>query len=68
LGVHALLIRVSGAAWLVGMHIYMDDTTSLLESHQVTEVIEKKVQEILPKADVTVHVEPGSLAKKESDS
>jgi len=67
LDVHALRIRVSGASWFVDMHIYMDDTTSLIESHHVTEKIEMKVQAILPKSDVTVHVEPGSMAmvKKE---
>ncbi|MFN2216573.1 MAG: cation diffusion facilitator family transporter [Anaerolineales bacterium] len=66
LDVHALRIRISGASWFVDMHIYMDDMTSLLESHEVTEKIEAKVQAILPKSDVTVHVEPGSMAKIKS--
>ncbi|MBI5839187.1 MAG: cation transporter [Chloroflexi bacterium] len=56
--VHAVRIRSSGAGWFVDMHVTMDGNLSLNESHAVTERIEEKVQEILPKSDVTVHVEP----------
>lgn len=56
--VHAVRVRSSGAGWFVDMHVLMDGNLSLNESHAVTEKIEAKVQEILPKSDVTVHVEP----------
>ncbi len=56
--VHAVRIRSSGAGWFVDMHVTMDGGLSLNESHAVTERIEEKVQEVLPKSDVTVHVEP----------
>jgi cation diffusion facilitator family transporter len=56
--VHAVRIRPSGAAWFVDMHITMDGDKSLEETHMVTEAIEQKVQDILIKSDVTVHVEP----------
>ncbi len=56
--VHALRIRPSGAGWFVDLHVLMDGSLSLTESHRVTERIEKKVQSILPNSDVTVHVEP----------
>ncbi len=59
---HAVRIRSSGAGWFVDMHVTMDGDLSLNESHAITEKIEKRVQEILPKSDVTVHVEP--LEKK----
>ena len=55
--VHAVRIRSSGAGWFVDMHVTMDGGLSLNESHAVTERIEEKVQEVLPKSDVTVHVE-----------
>lgn len=60
--VHAVRIRSSGAGWFVDMHVTMDGNMTLNESHVVTEKIEKKVQKILPKSDVTVHVEPKELA------
>jgi len=56
--VHAVRIRSSGAVWFVDMHVTMDGNLSLSESHAMTEKIERKVRSILPKSDVTVHVEP----------
>ncbi len=62
--VHAVRIRPSGARWFVDLHVTMDGTLSLTESHSVTERIEKKVQAILPGSDVTVHVEPLEMSEK----
>jgi cation diffusion facilitator family transporter len=56
--VHAVRIRSSGAGWFVDMHVSMDGNITLNESHKLTERIETKVRKILPKSDVTVHVEP----------
>jgi cation diffusion facilitator family transporter len=56
--VHAVRIRSAGAVWFVDMHVMMDGRLSLTASHALTEKIERKVQAILPKSDVTVHVEP----------
>jgi cation diffusion facilitator family transporter len=56
--VHAVRIRASGAVWFVDMHVSMNDNLSLVESHAISEKIEKKVHLILPKSDVTIHVEP----------
>ena len=57
-GVHAVRIRSSGAGWFVDMHVTMNGRISLKRSHALTEKVEEKVKEILPGADVTVHVEP----------
>ena len=57
-GVHAVRIRSSGAGWFVDMHVTMNGRMSLKRSHALTEKVEEKVKEILPGADVTVHVEP----------
>jgi cation diffusion facilitator family transporter len=62
--VHAVRIRPSGAIWFVDMHITVDGKKSVNETHALTEKIEKAVQNILPKSDVTVHVEPGEKPKK----
>jgi divalent metal cation (Fe/Co/Zn/Cd) transporter len=41
----------------------MDGNRSLTEAHALTEKIERKVQELLPGSDVTVHVEPIEMAE-----
>jgi len=62
--VHAVRIRPSGAGWFVDMHVTMKGNLSLAESHAVTEKIETIVAGILPKSDVTVHVEPIETEKR----
>ena len=62
--VHTVRIRSSGAGWFVDMHVTMDGDMTLADSHKLTEKIEKKVLSILPKSDVTVHVEPMTKKKK----
>jgi len=66
--VHAVRIRPSGAHWFVDMHVTMDGGKSLAETHAVTELIEQKVQAILPKSDITVHVEPGGKGRSKKGS
>ena len=63
--VHAVRIRPSGAGWFVDLHVTMNGNLSLTDSHAVTEKIETIVAGILPKSDVTAHVEPFEV-KKES--
>jgi divalent metal cation (Fe/Co/Zn/Cd) transporter len=60
---HAVRIRPSGASWFVDLHVTMDGDRTLNEAHAVTEKIERKVQELLPDSDVTVHVEPVGLVE-----
>src|SRR3990172_9495132 len=59
---HAVRVRPSGARWFVDLHVTMDGNTTLNEAHATTEKIEKKVHEILPGSEVTVHVAPLELA------
>jgi cation diffusion facilitator family transporter len=56
--VHAIRIRPSGAHWFIDLHVNMDGEITLNEAHAATEVIEARVQEIIPGADVTTHMEP----------
>lgn len=58
---HDIRIRASGAHYFIDLHIYMDGDMSIREAHTATEVIEKKVREIIPDADVTIHMEPADL-------
>ncbi len=61
---HAVRIRPSGAYWFVDLHVTMNGERTLNETHAITEKIEKKVHNILPDSDVTVHVEPLEMAEK----
>ena len=60
---HAVRVRPSGARWFVDLHVTMDGERTLNETHALTEKIEKKVHELLPESDVTVHVEPLEMAE-----
>lgn len=62
--VHAVRIRPSGAGWFVDMHVTMNSNLTVAESHAITEKIETIVAGILPKSDVTVHVEPLEVNKE----
>lgn len=62
--VHSVRIRPSGAGWFVDMHVTMNGNLTVFESHTVTEKIETIVRGILPKSDVTVHVEPLEVRKE----
>lgn len=61
--VHAVRIRSVGSGWFVDMHVTMDGDLTVNESHAITEKIEEKILGILPKSDVTVHVEPPEKAQ-----
>jgi cation diffusion facilitator family transporter len=65
--VHAVRIRSSGATWFVDMHVTMDGRKSVVTTHAVTEKVEQTVHEILPKSDVTIHVEPYVRQKSTND-
>jgi cation diffusion facilitator family transporter len=62
---HAVRIRPSGAHWFIDLHVTMDGSIHLSRAHANTVLIENAVREILPGADVTVHVEPAEGRKKE---
>ncbi len=60
---HAVRIRPSGARWFVDLHVTMRGDLHLKRAHAATELIEEAVRQVLPEADVTVHVEPVEGAK-----
>jgi cation diffusion facilitator family transporter len=55
---HQVRIRQSAASWFVDLHVAIDGSATVKDSHAATEIIEKTVHEFLPGSDVTVHVEP----------
>lgn len=58
LGYHKLRTRKSGSQRHVDVHVQLDDHTSLLQAHQVTEELEDAFRQALPGAMVTIHIEP----------
>jgi cation diffusion facilitator family transporter len=55
---HHVRIRHSGPDLFLDLHVSMDGSKRLDEAHALTELIEKRIQEAYPNADVTVHAEP----------
>lgn len=55
---HRVRVRTAGPQTFVDIHVVMDGTLPLEKAHQLTEQIEKAVQQIASGADVTVHPEP----------
>ncbi len=55
---HNVRIRTSGAQYFVDVHVLMDGQQTLRAAHELTEKIERTIQQIAPKADVLVHPEP----------
>lgn len=57
-GCHRVRVRPSGPGLFVDIHVYVDGSTTLASAHDLTEAIEKRIGEVVPGADVTVHPEP----------
>jgi len=55
---HRIRVRTAGPSLFVDVHVLIDGTKTLNEAHALTELIERRIQEIVPGADVTVHPEP----------
>ena len=57
-GCHNVRVRYSGPQLFVDIHILVDGNQTLKEAHNLTEEIERTIQNLVPNADVTVHPEP----------
>lgn len=55
---HNVRMRYSGPRLFVDVHVLMDGHQTLQEAHNLTEDVERAIQEVAPDADVTVHPEP----------
>ncbi|MBN1497744.1 MAG: cation transporter [Spirochaetes bacterium] len=55
---HNIRFRSSGPRIFIDVHILTDGTQSLNSAHELTEIIEKRIQEALPHADIMIHPEP----------
>lgn len=58
---HKMRTRRSGSKRFIEFHLVMDHTLSFVESHNLAEDIIKDIENKVPNADVTVHVDPHSF-------
>jgi cation diffusion facilitator family transporter len=57
-GYHNLRTRRAGSQKLIDLHLTVCKHLSVEEAHDVTEYIEKKIEEKISGTDITIHVEP----------
>ena len=55
---HNVRVRYSGPQLFVDIHVLVDGNQTLKEALNLTEEIERTIQNLVPNADVTVHPEP----------
>jgi len=57
-GYHDIDVTSVNKTHLINIHIEMDDSKELRESHSVCDHLERDIHESIPKSRVTIHVEP----------
>jgi len=65
LGAHDLRTRRSGATTFVQLHVEAPDALSLLEAHALADKAEAAIADIVPGAEVFIHVDPSSVVPDE---
>jgi len=55
---HNVRLRYSGPQLFVDIHVRIDGNKTLKEAHNLTDEIERVIQQLAPNADVTIHPEP----------
>ncbi len=56
--VHDIRIRTSGPEFFIEMNIHLDGQLSLAQAHAISDEIEAKIREVVPRSHVHVHQEP----------
>jgi cation diffusion facilitator family transporter len=55
---HDIRIRTAGADTFIDLNIHVDKHMTVKEAHDITEEIEARIQEVIPRSTVHVHQEP----------
>lgn len=66
-GVHDLRSRSDGDRQFVEFHLELDSYLTLATAHHITDMIETRVREAFPRADVLIHQEPAGIADRRLD-
>lgn len=60
---HGLRTRKAGSRRFVDFHLLLPGSLTVQASHDITEAIETAIHEIIPKIQITIHVEPLECGK-----
>jgi cation diffusion facilitator family transporter len=58
LGYHKLRTRKSGSQRHADVHVLIDDDSTLVEAHNLTEELEDGIRTVLPDTYINIHIEP----------
>ncbi|MCL1079094.1 cation diffusion facilitator family transporter [Parashewanella spongiae] len=58
IGIHDLRTRQSGKTAFVQLHLELEGTLTLHETHAIADAAEKKIAELFPHAEVIIHQDP----------
>jgi ferrous-iron efflux pump FieF len=59
--VHDLKTREAGLSTFIQLHLALDPDMKLKDAHQVSDAVEKALQNAYPGADVIIHQDPAGL-------
>jgi ferrous-iron efflux pump FieF len=62
-GVHDLRTRSAGRVDFIELHLELDDHMPLMVAHEVSDAVEEALIEVIPQADVMIHLDPVSLSE-----
>ena len=57
-GFHQLRTRRAGNIRFVEFHIKVDPQMSVLDSHNITQILEQNIKQKFPESTITIHIEP----------
>jgi cation diffusion facilitator family transporter len=58
LGYHKLRTRKSGSQRHADVHVLIDDDSTLVEAHDLSEELEDNIRTVLPETHINIHIEP----------
>lgn len=58
LNYHALRTRKAGSDRFIDVHLVLHRTLSVGQAHALCDDLEERIREVLPRTDITIHVEP----------
>lgn len=65
IGIHDLLTRQVGAIRFIQLHLELEDNLTLLEAHDITDLLEQKILATFPRSEIIIHQEPTSIVQQE---
>lgn len=63
-GLHDLRTRASGTKWFIQLHLELDPNFTLMKAHTVADVVEQRLQEAFPNAEILIHQDPAGLKER----